>query len=173
MPEIEISPEHAKDPLNRRVGVLVSVVSILLSVFTIASHRSHTHSVIHRTEANDQWAYYQAKKIRENSSDIAVTLLAALGADADKSASAAQKLSAARDKYAADAKGIMADANAKDAESATEENRALYFDVAEGMLELGLVLCSLFFLSRNHFFPIIGIIASLAGTAVGVMGMLL
>ena len=145
----------------------------MLSVFTIASHRSHTHSVIHRTEANDEWSYYQAKKTRESSSDIAATLLAALGADPEKTASAAQKLSAARDKYAADAKAIMADANAKVAESETEENRALYYDVAEGLLELGLVLCSLFFLARKHFFPIIGIVASIAGTAVGVMGALL
>ena len=173
MPEIDISAEHGKDPLNRRVGILVSMVSIVLSVFTIASHRSHTHSVIHRTEANDQWAYYQAKKIRENSSDIALTLLASLSTDSDKAAPAVQKLAAARDKYANDAKGVMADAQAKDAESATEESRALYYDVAEGLLELGLVLCSLFFLARNHFFPVIGIVASIAGIAVGVMGMLL
>lgn len=173
MPEIEISPEHAKDPLNRRVGILVSIVSILLSVFTITSHRSHTHSVIHRTEANDEWAYYQAKKIRENSSDIALTLLAAAVTDPGKSAPAVQKLTAARDRYAAEAEEIKADAHAKDAESATEESRALYYDVAEGLLELGLVLSSLFFVARNHFFPVIGIIASIAGTAMGVMGMLL
>ena len=173
MPEIEISAEHANDPHNRRVGILVSVVSILLSVFTITSHRSHTHSVIHRTEANDQWTYYQAKKIRENSSDVALELLAALSADSSKTAPAVQKLSAARDKYASDAKGIMADALAKDAASAIEESRALYYDVAEGLLELGLVLCSLFFLARNRFFPVIGIIAAIAGTADGTMGMLL
>ncbi len=75
MPEIEVKPEHAADPNTRRVGILVGVVGILLSVVTIASHRAHTQAVIHRTESNDQWAFYQAKKIREHTSDVALSLL--------------------------------------------------------------------------------------------------
>jgi hypothetical protein len=51
MPEIEGKPEHADDPNTRRVGLLVGVVGILLSVVTIASHRAHTQAIIHRTEA--------------------------------------------------------------------------------------------------------------------------
>ena len=170
MAELEISPEHGTDPDNRRVGVLISVISIILSVFTIVSHRSHTQAVIHRTEANDQWAFYQAKKIRENNSDVALSLLESIGADPGKSAATVQKLTAARDKYANDAKGIMADAQTKDSESELEERRALYYDIAEGLLEIGLVLSSLFFLSRNHFFPVIGLVASIAGIAVGLLG---
>ena len=76
MPEIEVTPEHAADPNTRRVGILVGVVGILLSVVTIASHRAHTQAVIHRTESNDQWAYYQAKKIREYTSEWADLLQA-------------------------------------------------------------------------------------------------
>jgi Domain of unknown function (DUF4337) len=143
MTEIEVSPEHAADPNTRRVGILVGVVGIFLSVVTIASHRSHTQAVIHRTESNDQWAFYQAKKIRENTSDVALQLLQSLAPDAAKAAPMAQKLETARDKYADDAKGIMRDAQAKDAESEIEEQRALRFDIGEGLLELGLVLCSL------------------------------
>ena len=54
MPELEVKPEHADDPNTRRVGILVGVVGILLSVVTISSHRAHTDAVIHRTESNDQ-----------------------------------------------------------------------------------------------------------------------
>src|SRR5271168_4189750 len=111
MPEIEVSPHHAADPNTRRVGILVGVVGILLSVVTIASHRAHTEAVIHRTESNDQWAFYQAKKIREYSSDVTLTLLQTLGSDPAKTAAAAQKLLAARDKYASDAAKIQDDAH--------------------------------------------------------------
>jgi hypothetical protein len=38
---------------------------------------------------------------------------------------------------------------------------------------LGLVLCSLYFLARKDFFPIFGVLASLAGTAMAVSGWLL
>jgi Domain of unknown function (DUF4337) len=173
MPEIEVKPEHTSDPNTRRVGVLVGVVGILLSVVTIASHRAHTGAVIHRTESNDEWAFYQAKKIREYSSDVTLTLLQTLSSDPAKSAAPVQKLQAARDKYASDAAKIQDDARAKDDESKVEEHRALRYDIGEGLLELGLVLCSLYFLARKNLFPVFGVIASVAGTAMAIWGLLL
>jgi Domain of unknown function (DUF4337) len=173
MPEIEVTPEHAADPDTRRVGILVGVVGILLSVITIASHRAHTQAVIHRTESNDAWSYYQAKKIREYTSDVALTLLHTLSSDPAKIDAPVQKLETARAKYAADAEKIQEDANAKDGETRVEERRALHFDVGEGFLELGLVLCSLYFLARKSFFPIFGVLSSIAGIAMGVWGFLL
>jgi hypothetical protein len=173
MPEIEVKPEHVADPDTRRVGILVGVVGIFLSVVTIASHRAHTDAVIHRTESNDAWAYYQAKKIREYESEVAATTLRTLGTDTAKTEASVQKLEAARTKYAADADKIQQDAKAKDAESDVEEVRALRFDIGEGLLELGLVLCSLYFLARKSFFPIFGLLAAVAGTALGIWGFLL
>jgi hypothetical protein len=171
MPEIEVKPEHTADPNTRRVGILVGVVGILLSVVTIASHRAHTRAVIHRTESNDQWAFYQAKKIREYSSDVTVTLLQTLSPDSAKIAAPVQKLQAARDKYASDAAKIQDDAHAKEDESKVEEHRALRYDIGEGLLELGLVLCSLYFLARKSLFTVFGVIASIAGTAMAIWGL--
>jgi len=173
MPEIELKPEHAADPSTRRVGILVGLVGILLSVVTIASHRAHTQAVIHRTESNDAWAYYQAKKIREYTSEVTLTLLRTLSSDSARIGPPAEKLEAARVKYAGDAEKIQEDAKTKDEETNVEEHRALWFDIGEGFLELGLVLCSLYFLARNNFFPILGVIAAGAGTAMGVWGCLL
>jgi hypothetical protein len=173
MAEIEVKPEHAADPDTRRVGIMVGVVGILLSVVTIAGHRAHTQAVIHRTESNDEWAYYQAKKIREYTSEVTVSVLQTLAADPAKTVAPVQKLNAARDKYAADAEKIQEDAKRKDEESAVEERRALRFDIGEGLLELGLVLCSLYFLARNGLFPVFGVLAAAAGTAMGILGFLL
>jgi hypothetical protein len=173
MAEIEVKPEHAADPNTRRVGILVGVVGILLSVVTIAGHRAHTQAVIHRTESNDEWAYYQAKKIREYTSEVTISVLQTLAADSVKTEAPVQKLNAARDKYAADAEKIQEDARRKDKETDVEEGRALRFDIGEGLLELGLVLCSLYFLARNGFFPVFGVLAAAAGTVMGIWGFLL
>ena len=105
---------------------------------------------------------------------MALTLLqSGPGADSEKAVAAEHRLEAARDKYAGDAKDIMKEAQAKDVKSELEERRALRFDIGEGLLELGLVLCSLFFLARNGFFPLFGILAGAAGTAMGIAGFLL
>jgi hypothetical protein len=172
MPELEL-PEHASDPKTRAVGILVGVVGIFLSVVTIASHRAHTQAVITRTESNDDWAFYQAKKIRANVSDAALTMLEALSSDPGKTAAAAQKLQAARDKELGDTEKLKEQAESSEKRTDLEEVRALKFDIGEGLLELGLVLCSLFFLARNTFFPIFGVLSAAAGIVMGIWGWLL
>jgi Domain of unknown function (DUF4337) len=173
MPEIEVTPHHAADPDSRRVGILVGVVGILLSVVTIASHRAHTQAVINRTESNDQWAYYQAKKIRENTTDVALALLRVTGPAGAATEQTIRKFETDSRKYSDDAKNIMKEAQEKDAEQQLEERRALRFDIGEGLLELGLVLCSLYFLARKTFFPAFGVLAAIAGTGMGIWGWLL
>jgi Domain of unknown function (DUF4337) len=173
MTELEVSPEHASDPKTRAVGILVGVVGIFLSVVTIASHRAHTQAVITRTESNDDWAFYQAKKIRANVSDAALTVVQTLAPDPAKAADAARKLEAARDKELGDTEKLKQQAESSEKRTDLEEVRALKFDIGEGLLELGLVLCSLFFLARNTFFPIFGVLSAVAGIAMGVWGWLL
>jgi Domain of unknown function (DUF4337) len=172
MAELEL-PEHASDPKTRAVGILVGVVGIFLSVVTIASHRAHTQAVITRTESNDDWAFYQAKKIRAATSDAASTVIAALAPDPAKAAQAIHRLEAARDKEIGDTEQLRSKAEASEKSTSLEEIRALKFDIGEGLLELGLVLCSLFFLARNSFFPIFGVLSACAGIAMGIWGWLL
>ena len=175
MTEIEISPEHAhvSDPRTRAVGILVGVIGIFLSVVTIASHRAHTQAVIERTAANDAWAYYQAKKIRANVDDAALILLDGLQSDPAKGADSARKLGAARDKESGEAGNLEKEARADEDKTGTEERRALRFDIGEGLLELGLVLSSLYFLARNDFFPVFGVLAAVGGISLGIWGWLL
>jgi hypothetical protein len=175
MPEIEIhhAPTgHESDPLSTRVGIAVALIGVTLAVVTIASHREHTAAVIHRTEANDQWSFYQAKKIREHTSEVGAELAAALG-DAGKVEAAVRKLQASSAKYRADAEAIKATAEAKDHETHHAELRALRFDLGEGFLELGLVLTSLYFLGRQRVFPLAGGVSAVLGLALSLSALLL
>jgi hypothetical protein len=173
MTEIEVSPEHASDPKSRVVGILVGIIGIFLSVVTIASHRAHTQAIIERTQVNDDWAFYQAKKIRANTSDVALSILQAMGTDPAKSADIVQKLTAARDKELGDTKTLEAQAHESHDKTELEERRALRFDIGEGLLELGLVLSSLYFLSRNLLFPAFGLLSAAGGLILGVLGWML
>jgi hypothetical protein len=173
MAEVEIPHAHEVDELGKRVGGLVAVIGILLSVVTIASHREHTAAVVLKTEANDQWAYSQAKKIREYESQVGLTLLKALGTDAAKIQSGASELQAAHDKYAKEAAALQQTAEEKESQTRQAEREALRFDLGEGFLELGLVLSSLYFLTRRTVLPMVGIAAAIIGAALAASGLLL
>ena len=165
--EIHASEEHAGDAFTKGVSVMVGVIGIVLAFVTIASHRAHTAAVIHRTEANDQWSFYEAKKEREHLMDVASGLLGVVQvAQADKAQTLGVQYGKERDRYAVEALQIQQEAKAREAESLREEARGLRLDLGEGLLELGLVLTSLYFLARNRLFPVIGILAAVGGTIV-------
>ncbi len=170
--EIHTGHDHAVDDYGRRVGVTVGVIGIVLAIVTIGSHRAHTAAVITRTEANDQWSFYQAKKLREHLVEVSAELANALTGDPARVQGLIARLGADRTRYSHDAEEIQKDAKAKEAETGHEEARALWLDIGEGFLELGLVLSSLYFLSKRRFFPVIGGIAAIVGAALGVAGFL-
>ena len=173
MAEIEIHTAHHHaegDTFAATVGVMVAIIGILLAGVTIESHRAHTAAIVHKTEANDQWAYYQAKKIRGHVSDVGIDLINALSSDPNKNAALIEKMKADIKHYSDDADKLQKDAEEKDHKSEHAEAQAVRFDLGEGFLELGLVLSSLYFLSKRKLFPVLGVSAAVIGAVIGVCG---
>jgi hypothetical protein len=151
---------------------MVGMIGILLAVVTISSHRAHTAAVIERTKANDQWAFFQSKKLRQHLAELGASLGGALAADPTRVQGLIDKFGTDRDRYAHDAEAIQKDALLKEAQSDHEEQRASRLDLGEGFLELGLVLSSLYFLSKRRFFPVLGGVAAMIGVVLGIAGFL-
>jgi hypothetical protein len=168
--EIHTGHGHGDDEFGRRVGVIVGIIGIILAVVTIASHRAHTAAVIARTEANDQWSFYQAKKLRQHLAEVGSSLASALAPDPARVQGLVDKLNKDHDRYAKDTDEIEKKAHAKEDASEHEERRALRLDMGEGFLELGLVLSSLYFLSKQRLFPAIGGVAAVIGLGLGIAG---
>ena len=161
-------------PTRAASDILVGVVGILLSVVTIASHRAHTEAVIHRTEANDQWGYYQAKKIRENTRKWRCRCCKRLAPDPAKTEAIGAKLEAARDKYAADAEKIQEDAQARKTRRPRGKSIARCVSTsAKDCWNWAWCCAPCIFWRASGFFPIFGMLASLAGTVDGHLGFLL
>jgi hypothetical protein len=174
MAEVEVHTAHgaSADRFGQTVGILVGIIGVILAIVTILSHREHTAAVVHKTEANDQWAYYQAKKIREHTSQVAVGILTGLAPDPSKAAAIISRFAAEGQGYAKDADAIEKTARERDADSSHAEARAVRFDLGEGFLELGLVMSSLYFVSHRRFFVMLGGSAAVAGTVIGLLGLL-
>lgn len=170
--EIHTTHDHSTDAFSRRVGVFVGMIGILLTIVTIASHRAHTSAVIERTKANDQWAFFQSKKLRQHLAELGANLVGALATDPGRVQGLVEKLDNDRARYAHDTEEIQKEAQAKEAESDHEERHASRFDLGEGFLELDLVLSSLYFLSKRRFFPVLGGLCATIGTVLGVAGYL-
>ena len=175
MAELEIhhEVEHESDPTGHTVGILASVLAVVLAVVTIASHRTHTAAIMHKSTANDQWSYYQATRVKSHNLELGENLITAMGAKGE----AADKMLADYAKQKKDYEQRSADIQKKaeglDEAAEADENRALRYDVGEGLLEIGLVLSSLYFIARKKMFPVMGVIAGAGGILIAASGVLM
>lgn len=174
MAELEIHHEvEGADPLGKKIGVLAAILAVLLGIVTIVSHRAHTDAVLLKADANDKWSFYQAKKIKFHSLELGVDLLNAMparGAAADATLARYEK---EKKRYTRESDDAQEDARRMDARAAHAEDQALRFDFGEGLLEIGMILTSLYFIARSKLFPVVGVVSALIGIGMAVSGWLL
>ena len=163
---------HTEDVVGKQVGLLAAILAIGLTMVTIASHRTHTHGIVARSEANDLWAYFQSKRIKAHTIELGADLLAAQGSKGEVADKLNVKYAAEKERLAVDAEKIKKEAEEKEKESKHAEQQALRFDFAEGLFEIGLVMSSLYFLSRKKLFPFLGILGGISGAVLGGIGFL-
>ena len=68
--EAEELREHAEkareDKSLAAVSLTMAVLAVFVAVVSLLGHRAHTEEVVLQAKSSDQWAYYQAKNIREH-----------------------------------------------------------------------------------------------------------
>ena len=172
MPELEIHHEagHAIDPMGQRVGVLAAILAVALAIVSISSHRTHTEAIIHKSTANDKWAQYQSSRVKYHSLELGENLVDVMGATGDRANRMLADYKRQKEKYEKEGREIMEEARRADEAAETAERRALRFDFGEGLLEIALVVTSLFFISHKKMFPVIGVIAGISGVVMAVIG---
>ena len=174
MAELEVHTEaEASDPFGKKIGIAASVIAVFLAVATIVSHRAHTEAVLMKSEANDKWSYYQSKRIKFHSLELGEDLINVLGSKNADAQKMLEKYGEQKKKYAHDSDVAQDAAKDQDKEAAHVEDRALRYDFGEGLLEIGLVLTSLYFISRSKLFPVLGGVSALLGIGIAVSGFLL
>ena len=167
----EIENEH--DPTGKKVGVMAAILAVFLAVVTIASHRTHTAAIIHKSGANDAWAHYQATRMKLHSTELGENLVSVFGAKHEGAEKMLADYAGQKIKYEKQSTDIQDEAKRDEEAAEADEHRALRYDIGEGLLEIGLVLSSLYFISRKTMFPIVGLISAIAGTAIALTGLLL
>jgi len=174
MAELEIhhESEHAIDPMGQKVGVLAALLAVALAVVTIASHRTHTSAIIHKSNANDAWSHYQATRLKYHNLELGENLLEVLGAKNDAAEKMATDYAKQKTKYEEQGKETQEQAQKAEEAAESDEHRALKYDLGEGLLEIGLVLSSLYFISHKKMFPVLGLTAGVIGGIFALTGVL-
>jgi hypothetical protein len=165
--ELKEHAEHGShDSGMRPVAFTMAVLAVLVAITTVLGHRTHTEAILAQNQATDQWNFYQAHKIRSNDTELMTDLLGVVAVTDPKSAAKLAKSYADHQaKWADELKDAQDKAQALEADVAKAEARANRFDLAEALLEIGLVITSVTLLTRSRIYWYLGIAFSLAGIA--------
>lgn len=162
----ETGEEHRDNPLLFPVSITISILAVLVAGVTLLGHRAHTEELLLQSKATDEWAYYQAKRIRLHEMQSNADMLSALATqDKEKAAALREKYLKEAERYGTDTDNISEKAKDLEKERDFESRRADRFDGGEALLEVGLVICSITLLTKRRVFWIAGMLVSAGGVA--------
>lgn len=164
--ELKEQAEKAGENAMRPVAFTMSLLAVLVAVTTVLGHRTHTEAVLTQNKATDQWNFYQAHKIRSSDTELAQDLLGVVTvSNRDAADKLAKSYADHQKKWADDLKEAQQKAEDLEADVSRAEARASRFDLAEALLEIGLVITSVTLLTRSRIYWYLGIVFSVAGIA--------
>jgi hypothetical protein len=177
--ELQEQAEHAEHEATLRpVAFTMSVLAVLVAVISVLGHRTHTEAIIAQTRAAveqnraaDMWAFYQAKKIRANDTELTSNLLEVLAVADKHGAEKLQKSYADHQKkWEEDLKEEEKQAREKEdkvkeneQEVSVAEVHANRFDLSEALLEIALVISSVTLLTRTRIYWYVGLVFAAGG----------
>jgi hypothetical protein len=177
--EIELpNPEeltHLKTrTFERRVALTTAIIAVVLAIASLGGNNATKEMLLAQQRSSDQWAFYQAKSVKEHLThtrrkELELELAerrAGLSPDVRKQAEALlSELTDEEARYQAEKKEIEKEAKALEHERDENRLRDPYFDFGEALLQIAIVLASIAILSdvRLIFY------ASLGGAGLGVL----
>jgi Domain of unknown function (DUF4337) len=176
--EVEELREHAEHAAHDRglapVTVTMAIFAVLVAAVSLLGHRAHTEELLLQTRATDQWAYYQAKEIRRRSYELFLDEASIFSLqNSDQAGKIKEKYRTEVDRYKKEQTDIEGEAQKAEQEVAVERRRGDRFDLAEVLLEAGLVICSITLLTRNRFFWKLGMTLGFMGLVFAGAGLLI
>jgi hypothetical protein len=163
VPEIELpDPEELEEKrdrtFSRRVALTTALYAVALAIASLGGNNAMKEMLLAQQQASDQWAFYQAKVIREHLYRAQrLTLEATLaepGALTEpqraRIAALAGRYADEEKRYAAEKKDIERVARAHEHERDINRDRDPYFDYAEALLQIAIVTASVSILAASR-----------------------
>ena len=179
VPNPEELHERGEDRFGRRVALVTAVFAVILSISSMGGNNATKEMLLAQQKSSDQWAFYQAKVMREHlyraqklrlEADLAEKG-GALRPDAHEQLEALDKKFDEEEKrYAAEKKDIEKDAKKLEGVRDKNSTRDPYFDLAEVFLQIAIVMSSVSILSKSRPVFYFSLVLAVIGTTLTING---
>jgi hypothetical protein len=183
VPEVELPKpdelrEHAEHAFSRRVALTTAIYAVVLAIASLGGNNAMKEMLLAQQQSSDQWAFYQAKVIREHQYRGQKLVLEAQlaepsplkGAERAKLEALARKLAEEEKRYNSEKKDIEKEAKKLEAERDRHRSRDPYFDFAEVFLQIAIVTASVSILAGSRQMFWFSLVLAVLGAALTVNG---
>jgi hypothetical protein len=187
MPEVELPnpeeiEEQRRDGFTRRTALTTAVFAVFLAVVSLGGNNAQKEMMLAQQQASDQWAFYQSKAMREHLYRLEKERVEGELLEQDKNLSAEVRehkqarlkgLGEQEARYEREKKGIEDKARELEHERDAARAKDPYFDYAEVLLQISIVLASMSILTGARPIFYTALVAAVLGAFLGADGFLL
>jgi len=187
MAEIELlntaELEEAKGKrFTKRVALTTAIYAVLLAITSLGGNYAMKEMLLASQQSSDQWAFYQAKVIREHlyrSQKMRIEIDLIERSDhgrpeiREKLAALLKKIADEEGRYNAEKKEIEAEAKKLEHERDHYRTKDPYFDFAEVLLQIAIVMASVSILSTSRSVYYFSMVSAFLGALLSFNGFFL
>lgn len=182
LPDPEEMEEIKEKGFTRRVALTTAVYAVVLAITSLGGNNAMKEMLLAQQQASDQWAYYQAKVIREHLYRVEKMRLEAGLLERGHGVSEdvrrhyeelRKKMEAEERRYNSEKKEIEAEARKLEHERDLNRDRDPYFDYAEVLLQIAIVMATVAILATSAPMYGFSIILASIGALLSLNGFLL
>ena len=182
LPDAEELEEEKGKTFTRRVALVTAIFAVFLAITSLGGNKAMKEMLLSQQEASNQWAYYQAKVIREHLYRSQSLLLeaqlvergSAMKPDArERIESLKKKADDEAARFAAEKKGVEEEAQKHEHERDRYRARDPYFEYAEVLLQISIVMASIAILSGARPVFYFAVVSALVGSLLSANGFLM
>jgi hypothetical protein len=175
LPEVEA----ADQTFARRTALTTAIYAVILAIASLGGGNATKEMLLAQQQASDQWAFYQAKAIREHQYRLQKLRLELELAERSPTMDAAvrqryqellQKSAQEEERYSAEKKDIEAEARKLEQERDLNRQRDPNFDYAEVLLQIAIVTASVSILATSWPLYVVSCLFALGGTLLTLNG---
>lgn len=184
MAEVELpNPEELEElkgkTFGRRVALVTAVFAVLLALAALGGNHATKEMLLAQQRASDQWAFYQAKSIREHESRVHRQLLEVEAAQRNgastpevrrQTEAALAALGDEAQRYNTEKKEIEEEAKTLERERDLSRAKDPYFEYAEALLQIAIVMASIAIVSGSRPVFLFSLILAIGGGLLTVDG---
>jgi len=170
--------ERGETTFGRRAALTTAIYAVVLSIASLGGNNTVKEMLLAQQQSSDQWAFYQAKVIREHQYRAQKMLLetqlaepsSLKGAERAKVEALATKFAEEEKRYNAEKKDIEKDAKKLELARDVRRERHPYFEFGEVLLQVAIVSASVSILSTSRPMFWFSLVLAALGAALALNG---